>query len=67
MEKWFSNIFKYDYCPQPGLYINVTLSGKKYSCAQLFQNGTMEVYETDDVSKPTKTFLLGVLIELPLN
>jgi len=40
MEKWFSNIFTYDYCPQEGLYINIVLNGKKYSCAQLFQNGT---------------------------
>jgi len=67
MEKWFSNIFKYEYCPQAGLYVNVTLENNKYSCAQIFQNGTMEVYITDDIDKPTKTFLLGVLIELPVH
>lgn len=67
MEKWFSNIFKYEYCPQQGLYINVTFNGSKYSSAQLFTNGTMELYKTDDIDKPTRTFMLGILIELPVN
>jgi len=67
MEKWFSNIFKYEYCPQQGLYINVTFNGSKYSSAQIFTNGTMELYKTDDIDKPTRTFMLGILIELPVN
>jgi hypothetical protein len=60
MEKWFSNIFKYEYCPQQGLYIN----GSKYSSAQIFTNGTMELYKTDDIDKPTRTFTYRIASEL---